>query len=169
MEIEYIKSNRKTLALEITKDLRVVVRMPRTFSMKRAERFVAEHTDWIERHYQRQQMRVEKYALDDEQLKELRRRAKEIIPKRVAYYAALTGLKPTAVRITSAKTRFGSCSGKNSLNFSIFLMLYSEGAIDYVVLHELCHIAHKNHSKQFYDLIGRYMPEYRTYMAELKN
>lgn len=168
MEIEYIKSNRKTLALEITKDLRILVRMPRTCSMKRAEQFVRDHEDWLTRHFSRQQQRVSKYDLDEEQIKKLRLRAKEVIPKRVAYYAKLTGLMPSAVHITSAKTRFGSCSGKNSLNFSLYLMLYSEGAIDYVVLHEICHIAYKNHSKQFYEMIGRYMPEYRTYIAELK-
>lgn len=168
MKIEYIKSNRKTLALEITKDLRILVRMPRTCSMKRAEQFLRDHADWLEHHLKRQQQRAAKYDLTDEQIENLRQRAKEVIPERVAYYAKLTGLTPSAVHITSAKTRFGSCSAKNRLNFSLYLMLYSEGAIDYVVLHEICHIGFKNHSKQFYDLIGQYMPEYRTYIAELK-
>ncbi len=169
MNIEYIKSNRKTLALEITKDLRVLVRMPRTCSMKRAEQFVRDHADWLERHLLTQQQRAQKYDLTDEQIELLRQRAGQVIPQRVAYYAQLTGLTPSAVHITSAKTRFGSCSGKNSLNFSLYLMLYSQGAVDYVVLHEICHIVYKNHSKQFYNLIGRYMPEYRIYMKELKS
>ena len=168
MNIEYIKSNRKTLALEITKDMRILVRMPRTCSMKRAEQFVRDHEDWLERHLLRQQQRSEKYDLTDKQIKALRQRAKQVIPERVAHYTKLTGLTPSAVHITSAKTRFGSCSGKNSLNFSLYLMLYSEGAVDYVVLHEICHIAFKNHSKEFYNLISRYMPEYRTYIKELK-
>lgn len=168
MNIEYIKSNRKTLALEITKNLRILVRMPRTCSMKRAEQFVRDHEDWLERHLLRQQQRSEKYDLTDKQIKALRQRAKQVIPERVAHYTKLTGLTPSAVHITSAKTRFGSCSGKNSLNFSLYLMLYSEGAVDYVVLHEICHIAFKNHSKEFYNLISRYMPEYRTYIKELK-
>ncbi len=168
MNIEYIKSNRKTLALEITKDLRILVRMPRTCSMKRAEQFVRDHEDWLKHHLKRQQQRLAKYDLTDEQIKALRQRAKQVIPERVAHYTKLTGLTPSAVHITSAKTRFGSCSGKNSLNFSLYLMLYSEGAVDYVVLHEICHIAFKNHSKEFYNLIGRYMPEYQTYIKELK-
>lgn len=168
MEIEYIKSNRRTLALEITKDLRILVRMPQTCSMKRAQEFVLSHQAWIERHLHSGLQRKQKYDLSDEETQKLRQKAKEEIPKRVEYYAALTGLRPSAVRITSAKTRFGSCSGKNSLNFSLYLMLYSKEAIDYVVLHELCHIVHKNHSKQFYQLVARYMPDYRNYIKELK-
>lgn len=168
MEIEYIKSNRRTLALEITKDLRILVRMPQACSMKRAQEFVLSHQDWIERHLYSQHQRMQKYDLSDEKIKTLRQKAKEEIPKRVEYYAALTGLRPSAVHITSAKTRFGSCSAKNSLNFSLYLMLYSKEAIDYVVLHELCHIVHKNHSKQFYQLVARYMPDYRNYIKELK-
>ena len=80
----------------------------------------------------------------------------------------LTGLSPTGVRITSARTRFGSCTLKNALNFSLFLMEYSAGAVDYVVLHELCHIRHKNHSRDFYALVARYMPDYKKYVKELR-
>ncbi len=168
MEIIYIRSCRRTMAIEITKDLRVKVRLPLWCTKARAEKFVREHSLWIETHYQRVKEKQDRYALNDEEIKALRRRAKEVLPKRVEHFAALTGLSPTAVRITSAKTRFGSCSAKNSVNFSLYLMLYSEGAIDYVVLHELAHIKYKNHGKEFYDLIAMYMPDYKKYVKELK-
>ena len=168
MEICYIKSNRRTLALEITSDLRVLVRMPHTCSMARAKRFVSEHRDWIEKHYQRQKFQTERYALSSEQAEALRKEAKEYIPKRVKYFADLTGLVPAGISITSAKTRFGSCSAKNRLNFSLYLMLYSKKAVDYVVLHEICHIAYKNHGGEFYGLIARYMPDYKEVVKELK-
>ena len=71
------------------------------------------------------------------------------------------GLEPTGVKITSAKKRFGSCSAKNSICYSWRLMLYSKEAIDYVVVHELAHIAHKNHGPQFYALIEKYLPDYK--------
>ena len=168
MKIEYIRSDRHTLALEVTRDARVLVRLPRTYPSARAEKFVREHMDWIQRKLKEQISRGERYGLDQEQVQVLRRRAKEYIPKRVEYFSRLTGLMPTGVRITSAKTRFGSCTGKNSLNFSLYLMQYSEGAVDYVVLHELCHIRHKNHGKDFYALIAQYMPDYRKYIKELR-
>jgi predicted metal-dependent hydrolase len=104
----------------------------------------------------------------EQEIAVLRKKAKEILPGRVAYFSRLTGLTPTGMSITSAKTRFGSCSGKNRVSFSLYLMQYSAGAVDYVVLHELCHIRHKNHGKEFYALIARYMPDYQKYVKELR-
>ena len=166
--IEYIRSNRKTLAIEITPDGRILVRLPMGCPKARAERFVAEHRHWIEQHYPRAVARGAKYDISAVEKERLRQRAKEAIPARVEYFSRLTGLKPTGLRITSARTRFGSCSGQNSLNFSLYLMLYSEGAVDYVVLHELAHIKYKNHSREFYAFIEKYMQNYREYVNELK-
>ena len=72
------------------------------------------------------------------------------------------------MKITSARKRFGSCSGKNSLCFSYWLMLYPQEAVDYVIVHELAHIVHKNHSAAFYRLIGQYLPDYRERIKMLK-
>lgn len=168
MNIIYKRSDRRTLALEITKELQIVVRMPRHCTRERAEKFVREHRDWIATHYARQQKRVGRMEKSEQEIAALRQKAKEILPGRVAYFSRLTGLTPTGMSITSAKTRFGSCSGKNRVNFSLYLMQYSPGAVDYVVLHELCHIRYKNHGKEFYALIARYMPDYQTYVKELR-
>lgn len=168
MDIIYLRSARRTMALEITKDLRVVVRLPAACPQKRAERFVAEHMDWICTHYEIQRRRSARYQLSQAEQQALREKAKAVLPGRVEHFARLTGLSPTGVGITAAKTRFGSCSAKNKLNFSLYLMLYSSGAIDYVVLHEICHIQYKNHSPAFYQLIGQYMPDYKTYVKELR-
>ena len=78
------------------------------------------------------------------------------------------GLIPTAVKISSATKKFGSCSGKNSLNFSYRLMMYPPEAIDYVVVHELAHIKHHDHSKDFYKLIEQFMPDFRQREVLLK-
>ena len=96
------------------------------------------------------------------------RRAKEILPPKVAHYAALLGVEPTGLTVTSARTRFGSCSGKNRLSFSWRLMDYPEEAIDYVVVHELCHIRHHDHSPAFYDLIASVMPDHKARRALLR-
>ena len=99
----------------------------------------------------------------------LKLKAKEIIPQKVEHFAKIMNLKPTSVKITSAQKRFGSCSGKNSLCFSYILMQYPEKAIDYVVVHELAHIVHKNHSKDFYKLIATYLPDYKERIKLLKS
>ena len=88
---------------------------------------------------------------------------------RVDYWSDIMGLTPTGLKITSARTRFGSCSGKNSLCFSWRLMQYPREAIDYVVVHELAHIRHHDHSPAFYALIERYMPDWRERMKLLKD
>ena len=94
----------------------------------------------------------------------LREKAKQIIPQKVEYYSEIMGVKPIAVKINSAKKRYGSCSGKNSLNFSLYLMDKEEDFIDYVVVHELAHIKHHNHSKDFYKFIEGFMPDYKERM-----
>ena len=98
-------------------------------------------------------------ALPEREIKALRERAKEYLPIRVKYWSEITGLIPSALKITSAKRRFGSCSGKNSVCLSLYLMQYPEYAIDYVIVHELCHIRHKNHSPVFHNLVKKYLPD----------
>lgn len=159
-----IRSARRTVALEITPDLQVVVRAPQRMRAADIDRFVALHEDWIAKHLvvvERRRAAAEARAVTPEEEAALKRRAAEVIPARVAHYAALMGLEPTTVRITSARKRFGSCSGKNGLCFSWRLMQYPPEAIDYVVVHELAHIRHHDHSSAFYALIERYMPDHR--------
>lgn len=164
-----IYSKRRTLALEVNKNCEVIVRAPIRCSDKTIEDFVAKHEGWIEKAKERVKKRNEnRIELTAEQEKELKALAKEILPKKVEYYSNLMGVKPTALHITSAKTRFGSCSGKNSISLSWRVMQYDEKAIDYVVVHELAHIKHHNHGKQFYAFIEKYMPDYKERANILK-
>ena len=71
------------------------------------------------------------------------------------------GVTPAGIKITAARKRYGSCSGKNSLCFSCFLMRCPEEAVDLVVVHELCHILEKNHGPRCYALLERVLPDYR--------
>lgn len=85
-----------------------------------------------------------------------RKIAREELSRRVAFYAQKMGVSPTAIRINGAKGRWGSCSGKNSLNFSWRLMMAPEHAVNYVVVHELCHILHHDHSREFWQEVERF-------------
>ncbi len=84
----------------------------------------------------------------------IRDEARLYIPHRVAALAEKHNFNFSSAKITSAKTRWGSCSGKNNLNFSLHLMQLPDELIDYVVLHELCHTIHKNHGKAFYEKLN---------------
>ena len=88
-------------------------------------------------------------------------RAKEYIPPLVECLAKAYGESYRKIGITSAHTRWGSCSSKKNLNFSYRLMMLPPKAIEYVVIHELSHLRHMNHSKAFWDLVCSRMPEYK--------
>jgi predicted metal-dependent hydrolase len=98
----------------------------------------------------------------------LKAEAKRYIPGRVGHYAGLMGLQPEGVRITSALGRWGSCSAGRRLNFAWMLMMADDGAIDYVVVHELAHMVHMNHSADFYGLVRKYCPDYVVQKGKLK-
>ncbi len=165
-----IRSDRKTLALEITADLKVLVRAPRRAAPEEIERLVANHAGWIDAHLEKQRRRSERYPEPtDEEAARLKARARAVIPERVAHFSARMGLAPAGITITGAKKRFGSCSPKNRLCFSYLLMRYPDDAVDYVVVHELAHIRHKNHGKAFYALIESILPDYKARRKLLKS
>lgn len=169
MDYTLIRSSRRTMALEITRDGRLLVRAPQRASQAVIARFVASHTDWIAAHLEKQRQQAQAHPpLTEDELAALRQKARDILPGRVAHYAERMGVTPTGVKITGAKTRFGSCSAKNSLCFSLYLMAYPDAAVDYVVVHELAHIRHKNHSPAFYAEVARVMPDYRERRKLLK-
>jgi predicted metal-dependent hydrolase len=87
--------------------------------------------------------------------------AKAYIKHRVAFFANKMKVNPTGIRITSAKTRWGSCSGKNTVNFSWKLIMADDDTIDYVVVHELAHIKQHNHSPEFWKIVESIIPDYK--------
>jgi len=158
---ELIRAHRKTISIKVTREGRVVVRAPVRMPVADIKKFVSSNRDWIEKNVIRQQEWIRQHPEpDDNKREELILRAKTELPSKVAFYAEKMGLYPTGVKITSARSRFGSCSGRNSICFSWRLMEYPEEAIDYVVVHELAHIAEKNHGPAFWSLVGKYMPDY---------
>ena len=169
-QYEIIRSRRRTLALEITKDCRVLVRAPMRTSAAVIEAFVAKHADWIDRHLARQQEKAASAPPPptEADIAALKTRARAILPEKVAYWSKLMGVTHTGVKITAARRRYGSYSGKNSLCFSCFLMDCPEEAIDLVVVHELCHIKVKNHSPAFYALLAHYLPDHKERKKLLK-
>ncbi len=169
IDYELFRARRKTISIKVTRDRRVVVRAPVRMPKADIEKFVISNKDWIEKSIARRLEWQKRHPEpDDERKKELIRRAKTELPLKVERYAKLMGLYPAGIKITSARTRFGSCSGKNSICFSWRLMEYPEEAIDYVVVHELAHIAEKNHGPSFWKLVGKYMPDYPERRALLK-
>ena len=159
MDYAVVHSGRRTIAIQIQRDGRVVVRAPYAATAEDIRRVVDSHRDWVEKTVRRQQEQLAASPPEPtaREMEELARQGREYLPRRVAYWAARMDVMPTGLQITAARTRWGSCSGKNSLCFSLFLMRYPPEAIDAVVVHELAHIRHKNHRKfQTLALVNRH-------------
>lgn len=156
---EIVRTARGTMCIEVTRDGHVIVRGPLNMTDAAAAEFISTHSTWVEK---RLKLAAARKAAEpsDEELIELRRRAQQYIPGRVRYFAAIMGVEPKSVSINAAKTRFGSCGPKNTLNFSCRVMLYPLKAVDCVIVHELAHIRHHNHGPQFYKMVYKFMPDY---------
>ena len=171
MEYSVIRSQRKTIAMQIKRG-EVIVRAPMRTTDAQIRRFVDAHRDWLEKHLPAAQAREAQYSdidpLSAEELRELGRRACQIIPQRVRYYAELLGVSYGRITIRNQRTRWGSCSAKGNLNFNCLLMLAPPQVLDSVVVHELCHRREMNHSERFYKEVYRVFPQYDQWHGWLK-
>lgn len=169
-QLEIIRSKRRTIAIEVKKDLRIVVRVPLEMKDNDIQRFVMEKQRWIEKHLQIVKKRNEEketpftveeiHALADAALKDLL--------QRVAKYAPIVGVTVGRITIRNQRSRWGSCSAKGNLNFNCLLMLCPEEVRDYVVVHELCHRKELNHSPAFWTLVECVLPGYKEQYHWLK-
>ena len=162
MEYKLIRSKRKTIELSIDDDFVPLVKAPLKMSTEDIEKFVLKHEKWIEKHVLKKREHAEKFDLNDEEITVLKTKALTYLTERTNYFAGIMGVKPTGIKITSAEKRFGSCNARNSICYSWHLMQYPQEAIDYVVVHELAHIVHKNHGADFYKMIAKYLPDYKN-------
>ena len=168
MDYKVVYSGRKTIALSV-KDGALVVKAPYGTKKARIEKLISSHENWINKHIQKQKEKNAKYGnLSEGRIAELKKAAKQILPAKVSYYAQIMGLKYGRITITSAKTRFGSCSSKGNIAFSYRLMMYPDAAIDYVVVHELAHLKEMNHSPAFYKVVESVLPDYKERIKLLK-
>jgi predicted metal-dependent hydrolase len=94
--------------------------------------------------------------------------AKQVLTEKTLAYAVQMGVAPSGIKINSAKTRWGSCSGKKNINYSWRLMMAEEKVIDFVVVHELAHIKEMNHSARFWAVVEGVLPDYRERKPLLK-
>lgn len=158
---ELLRSKRKTLALEVTRDGRLLVRAPMRLSREKIDLFVTTHEEWIARHLARIAAQPPLPAETPEEIEALKAKARAILPGKVAEWSEKMGVHPTGIRITTAQKRYGSCNSRASLCFSCYLMRCPEAAVDLVVVHELCHLREMNHGQAFYALLEMYLPDWK--------
>lgn len=170
--VEIIRSRRKTISIEITRDLRVVVRAPNRLSKSDIGYFINEKHKWIEKHLESMRSRVGQAEgcpkFTDAELAELKSRALPLITERVAHFAPIVGVDYGRITVRGQTTRWGSCSAKGNLSFNCLLALVPPEVLDYVVVHELCHRREMNHSARFWTEVGRVLGDYVSRRRWLK-
>ena len=166
IKINIIRTDRKTLSIQL-KQGEIIARAPLRMKDKEIYSFIESKKSWIEKNLakmeERQKVLDEVQPFTQEELNALAEKAKQIIPERVKYYAPKIGVTYNRITIRCQRTRWGSCSSKGNLNFNCLLALFPLEVIDSVVVHELCHRKHMNHSPQFYAEIEKVFPEYKKW------
>ena len=164
-----IRSDRKSISLQIRPDGQVVVRCPRRMPKRDVEAFLAEKNLWLTTHLSRIQSRPQRPPFTREELEVLAEEARYALPRRVEFFARQMGVTYERITVRSQKTRWGSCSARGNLNFNCLLMLTPPEVLDYVVVHELCHRKEMNHSPRFWAQVEAVLPDYRVQLKWLKD
>ena len=209
---QIIRSNRRSISLEVHPDGRLIVRAPKSASDAQIRSLVARKADWVAKSRKKASHRYgdlkpktfipgetfwylgEQYPLQltnrqrppldldsafllsraaQDRAKEVfiawyRKETRQITQNFIDSYARRNGFRVKGVRITSARTRWGSCSANQTLNFTYRLSMAPLEVIEYVVVHELAHLKERNHSQDFWRVVARLMPDYQTRRRWLK-
>lgn len=173
MSLRYLlrtNARARTMRLTITPDARLIVSAPRFVTKEKIEAFLAKHARWIAKkmEYVRNMpvgVLVPNRKRDYVKYKEA---ARTLAAERLAHFNQHYGFTYNRITIRNTKSRWGSCSKKGNLNFSYKVALLSPRLADYVILHELCHLGEFNHSRAFWNLMSRAMPDYAARRDELK-
>lgn len=165
MQYKIIKSNIKNMYIHVKEGV-VTVKAPRRLTDKYIIEFVNKKSKWIyEKVKESESEQKHNAKIDQKGIKRL----EKIVEESVKEYSFLLGMYPNKVRIRDIKYAWGSCSSKRNITINRQLALKEENIIKYVVLHEICHLKYMNHSKQFWDLVEKIMPNYKIYKKQLKN
>lgn len=162
-----IRSDRRTLAIQVLSGGEVVVRAPRRVSDRVIERFLEEKAAWIAK-ARAKAAYLPVSPFTEEEVRRLKASAKEVFVARVQYFAPLVGVSCGDITVRAQRTRWGSCSASGNLSFNCLLLLLPREVLDYVVVHELCHCKEHNHSAHFWAEVERVLPTYKESRRFLK-
>lgn len=163
------RNDRKTLAITITQEGTLLVKAPLEMPDREIVRFLKQKQYWI--------YKQTKHVLEDtqrrivrseEEIRRLKQQARRVLTEKTDYYKSLLGVDYQRIRIGSQRTRWGSCSSKGTLSYNWHLVLMPERIMDYVVVHELCHLLEMNHSERFWKRVGELLPDYENRRKWLK-
>lgn len=159
-KLEYTvkRSRRKTLAIRVERDGTITVLAPLRASASLIAEAVEKNREWINKKRALLAEVTAKYdrtPITEDELCRLLAEAKEYIPKRVSFIADEFKVSIGKVSVKAMRSKWGSCSGKRNISINCLLMLAPREVLDYIIIHELCHVTHMDHSKSFYALVDQ--------------
>ncbi len=177
------RKNIKHCYMRVLKEDLIQIRANRYFTLYDARNLVEKKLDWLEASIKKLSKNSlnegeflllgEVKKMEDFRIKNLdlfyKKEIQKILPIKVEEFSKKMQLFPTSISFRKNKRTWGSCNFKNGLNFNILLMKFPIEVMDYVIVHELAHIKHKNHSKDFWNLVAVYCPNYKEIEKLFKN
>lgn len=158
---QIIRSDRKTISIQIKPDGQVLVRCPRKMPLKDIESFTQSKAGWIEKQLAKVKQQ-DTIPLEPDAVELLRAQTRKLVEARVKHFAPVIGVTYGRIAVRIQRTRWGSCSSKGNLNFNCLLALVPAEVLDYIVVHELCHLKELNHSARFWEEVARVLPDFKS-------
>lgn len=160
----------KRLKISIDNNCKVRVSIPIWMPSALAENFVKKKIEWIADSIKKmaEKRKDEKIALGDKDYFKYKEKARDLVKNKIDYYNQFYGLEIGIVAIRNQKTRWGSCSSRNNLNFNFKVLFLPEEFSNYIIVHEICHLQEMNHSVEFWNLVEQTIPNYKNIRRELK-
>lgn len=163
------RAKRKTLSVTVIPGGSLLIKAPVRMPEREIKRFLEQRRYWIYKQTKHVlEEDAERICRSGEEIKRLRRQARIVLTEKTDYYKSMIGVDYKQLRIGDQKTRWGSCSSKATISYNWRLVLMPDEIMDYVVVHELCHLLEMNHSKEFWNQVSRIIPDYKTRRKWLK-
>lgn len=163
-----VSARAQAMRVSVYPDGAVRITVPQRAPQVAIDRFIARYASWIER--ARAKSRGARVINAEKKLiKEYKKQAEHFARERCAYYAARFGVHFNKIAIRAQKRRWGSCSRKGNLSFNYKIALLPTALAEYVVVHEICHLARFDHSRAFWALVERDIPDHKRLRKELRS
>ena len=156
----------RSLRLAVYPDGDIVVTSPYFFGLAAIERFVLQHAGWISEKIEKSKSRLVLH-IDRREISMHKKYAASIARARCEYFADIYGVTYKKITIRAPKTRWGSCSRAGNLSFHYKIALLPARLVDYIIVHEICHLIEFNHSKAFWAHVAKTIPDHKIFRKEL--
>jgi predicted metal-dependent hydrolase len=161
-----LRENARARRINVTvrRDGTVWVTKPRRASMREVEAFIRKCEEWIQRTQSKfaKLPKTSKVESSQKQFKKYQGAARGFAARRVQYLNSFYGFRFSKITVRNQKSRWGSCSHKSTLSFNYRILFLPPELADYIIVHELCHLQEMNHSKYFWALVERTIPDHRA-------